>query len=77
MAMTEQTDGTVFSGSQDKLGEWWCSFMHASPMWPIHGHYECGICGRRYRVPWAEGHSGLPVFRQALAPVSDHAYRKL
>ncbi len=35
-----------------KLGDLWCSFMHASPMWPIHGHYECAECGRRYLVPW-------------------------
>jgi hypothetical protein len=21
-------------------------------MWPIHGQYQCGDCGRRYSVPW-------------------------
>jgi hypothetical protein len=36
------------------IGALWCSLMHDSPMWPIHGHYECGVCGRLYRVPWTE-----------------------
>jgi hypothetical protein len=27
--------------------------MHDSPMWPIHGEYECRTCGRRYPVLWA------------------------
>jgi hypothetical protein len=35
-----------------KFGTLWCDFMHDSPMWPIHGEYECRICGRRYGVPW-------------------------
>jgi hypothetical protein len=39
---------------EDRIGRVWCSLMHDSPTWPIHGHYECGICGRQYRVPWAE-----------------------
>lgn len=34
------------------LGDLWCSWMHSSPRWPIHGHYECGVCGRQYLVPW-------------------------
>jgi len=36
-----------------KFGTLWCDFMHDSPTWPIHGEYECRICGRRYAVPWA------------------------
>ena len=36
------------------LGDLWCRFMHASPMWPIHGHYQCGVCGRSFLVPWEE-----------------------
>src|SRR4030081_3357093 len=36
-----------------KLGMLGCDFMHDAPMWPIHGEYECRICGRRYSVPWA------------------------
>jgi hypothetical protein len=38
-----------------KFGTLWCDFMHDAPMWPIHGEYECRICGRRYPVPWAGG----------------------
>jgi hypothetical protein len=30
----------------------WCSLMHPTPMWPIHGHYECPKCHRIYGVPW-------------------------
>lgn len=37
----------------DRIGSWWCSFKHASPMWPIHGEYECRQCGRRHKVAWA------------------------
>jgi len=28
--------------------------MHASPTWPIHGHYEWPSLGWEYRVPWTE-----------------------
>jgi hypothetical protein len=35
-----------------KLGAMWCGFMHGSPMWPIHGQYQCRTCGRRYPVQW-------------------------
>src|SRR6266545_5394637 len=40
--------------ASEKLGTLWCGLMHDSPMWPIHGQYECRICGRHYAVPWAE-----------------------
>ncbi len=36
----------------EKLSAWWCNLTHDSLMWPIHGHYECGKCGRRYPVMW-------------------------
>jgi len=57
-----------------KWGEQWCRFMHASPTWPIHGHYHCGVCGRRFVVPWEEAgsvqaHAGPLVFGQALASI--------
>jgi len=42
------------AGQIDRWGDLWCTLMHTSPMWPIHGHYECGTCGRRHPVPWAE-----------------------
>ncbi|MGA3237548.1 MAG: hypothetical protein ABSG03_14725 [Bryobacteraceae bacterium] len=35
-----------------RTGTLWCGLMHDSPMWPIHGQYQCGACGRRYSVPW-------------------------
>lgn len=31
-----------------RIGTIWCSLAHESPMWPIHGHYQCRRCGRRY-----------------------------
>jgi hypothetical protein len=44
----------------EKLGASWCASMHDSPMWPIHGHYECRACGRRFPVPWTH-HFPLPT----------------
>ena len=38
-----------------KIGVLWCTLMHDSPTWPIHGHYECRVCGRLHAVPWSEG----------------------
>jgi hypothetical protein len=38
--------------------------MHDAPMWPIHGHYQCRVCGRQYPVPWS-GTIGLPARRSA------------
>ncbi len=43
---------------EDRIGALWCSLMHDSPMWPIHGHYQCRVCGRQFRVPWAESNPG-------------------
>ena len=40
-----------------RLGDVWCSLMHEQPMWPIHGRYECRICGRQHQVAWAEPQS--------------------
>jgi hypothetical protein len=61
-----------------RFGALWCSLMHDSARWPIHGQYECRTCGRRYAVPWAEpqrtvaaGHRNAPVrgFGSALLPI--------
>ncbi len=38
----------------ETIGTLWCRPMHDAPTWPIHGHYRCGTCRRRYLVPWAE-----------------------
>lgn len=37
-----------------ELGTMWCTLMHDSPMWPIHGQYQCGCCGRSCPVLWTE-----------------------
>ena len=36
----------------DKLANLWCTLMHDSLSWPIHGHYTCLACGRRHLVRW-------------------------
>jgi len=36
----------------EDLGRLWCTLMHDSPEWPIHGHYRCRTCGRQYPVGW-------------------------
>jgi len=38
----------MFSPLQSRIDTVWCSLMHESIMWPVHGHYECRTCGRRY-----------------------------
>lgn len=48
------TSITAALDPNDKIGSWWCSLMHASPMWPVHGEYECRQCGRRHKVAWAD-----------------------
>ncbi len=51
------------------IGAFWCSLMHDSPKWPIHGRYECRVCGRRYRVPWSEPEpTGAPPMRHTPVP---------
>ena len=38
----------MFSQLQSRIDTVWCRLMHESILWPIHGHYECRTCGRRY-----------------------------
>ena len=38
----------------DKLGNLWCTLMHDSMSWPIHGHYTCLACGRQHLVRWEQ-----------------------
>jgi hypothetical protein len=43
---------SVHEGLAPMIGTLLCALMHDSPMWPIHGEYQCRTCGRRYPVPW-------------------------
>jgi hypothetical protein len=62
----ENTRTVEDSGSPvDKLGNLWCTLMHDSPSWPIHGHYTCLACGRRYLIPW-EREEGPHTYPEAL-----------
>jgi hypothetical protein len=56
-----------------RLGEIWCGVMHDEPMWPVHNHYECRRCGRRYRVAWTPAVAMRPArpARAESAPVVD------
>jgi len=38
----------MFEKLQQNIGTIWCGVMHESLTWPVHGHYECRTCGRRY-----------------------------
>jgi len=40
--------------AMERFGSLWCGVAHDSPMWPIHGRYQCRVCGRFYSVPWQE-----------------------
>ena len=40
--------------AQARFASLWCKLMHAEPMWPSHGQYECRTCGRRHPVCWEE-----------------------
>jgi hypothetical protein len=66
---TRQNIDQAFAAYQTaawKFGTFWCDSMHDAPMWPIHGEYECRICGRRYPVPWA-GDTLLPAPAKLIA----------
>ena len=52
---------TAGQKAASKLGAMWSGYMHNSPMWPIHGQYQCRSCGRSYPVPWVS--DGLPPAR--------------
>jgi hypothetical protein len=45
----------------EQMGAFWCRLMHAGATWPIHGSYQCRICGRSYPVPWAAARVVPPV----------------
>ncbi len=45
-----------------------CAALHGKPMWPIHGQYECRVCGRKYPVPWCPPHTGKESYPGDLLP---------
>jgi hypothetical protein len=53
--MLALTSDAVAAGG--KIRTLWCTLMHDSPTWPIHGHYACRVCGRQYQVPWLDAKS--------------------
>jgi hypothetical protein len=40
--------------ARSRIADLWCKLMHAEPMWPSHGQYECRTCGRRHAICWQE-----------------------
>jgi len=39
-------------GFIERLSYLWCRYLHTAVRWPINGYYHCGVCSRRYPVPW-------------------------
>jgi hypothetical protein len=63
-----QGSGSMKS-SMVRIGNLWCRVMHAQPMWPSHGQYECRTCGRHHLVCW-EGPLPLTPRMQAFSSVA-------
>jgi hypothetical protein len=63
---------SAHEGMAAMVGALLCVFMHDSPMWPIHGQYQCRTCGRHYPVPWA-GDDIAPAPELGLAVGSRHS----
>jgi hypothetical protein len=57
----------MFTQIQFRIGAAWCSLVHNSLTWPIHGYYQCRSCGRRYPA-FAEGRTAARTRRAALEP---------
>jgi hypothetical protein len=57
--MPQEMERVNLSERMNRIGDLWCEFMHAAPMWPIHGQYECATCGRRRPVRWAEASEAI------------------
>jgi len=59
LVMKQQNIAMGLGGGRKRadLGALWCNFTHDATMWPIHGEYQCGKCGRHYPVPWTEARS--------------------
>jgi hypothetical protein len=82
-AMAAVTD-KIPSRSPDwiqRLGSFWCRHAHSAVMWPIHGRYQCRICGRQFPVPFdtrAEASSlREPQTQSAKAIWGSHIVRRL
>jgi hypothetical protein len=58
-----------------RIADAWCRLMHAEPMWPTHGQYECRTCGRRHRVCWEQPSPAEP--RTITLPCEAGAKRNL
>jgi hypothetical protein len=57
----------MLRGLRSKVGTVWCNLTHESLMWPVHGHYKCRTCGRRYPA-FAEPPVANWTTRAALKP---------
>jgi len=57
----------MFRQLQSRIGTIWCRLAHDSFTWPIHGRYECRLCGRRYPAFVDEPRANLAQ-RGALKP---------
>ncbi len=55
----------------DQIEEFWCVRTHSALLWPFRGEYRCGVCHRRYPVPFAavrmqpQGNAHNPALREA------------
>jgi hypothetical protein len=55
----------------DRFGNLWCTLMHDSMSWPIHGHYTCLKCGRQHLVRWErETFTGPETLKSADIPAT-------
>jgi hypothetical protein len=55
----------MFRQLRSKMGQRWCTLVRHSPMWPVHGQYECRDCGRRYP---ASAEAALATWRKRATP---------
>jgi hypothetical protein len=60
LAGTGDSEGGSMMPVQTRVGGLWCRLMHAEPMWPSHGQYECRTCGRRFQVAWEQPSTAGP-----------------
>jgi hypothetical protein len=58
----------MFRELRSKIGTVWCNLTHESLMWPVHGHYQCRTCGRRYPVFAEAPMAGRSTGTASLAP---------